>query len=380
MDLTFSSELEEFRLQVRKFIEEKCPTVKIRAGVRNPEDDEIDAYRKWGGDLFKAGYMGGHWPVQWGGRADWHALQDVVVEQELARAGSPYPMGAFNLISSALIAYGTEAQQAYYLPRIRSFTDHWCQLFSEPGSGSDLASLKTKARLDGDHWVIDGQKVWTTFGQLCEYGYLLARTDPNVPKHKGISAFMVKMDTPGIDIRPIREITGTEDFCEVFFTSVRIPAASIIGDPGQGWTITNNCLALERAWISSRGIALEKKMQDIFEVARRYRRNGRPVIEDGAARRELAELWARTKICNWVGFLRITHEVKGETHSADAPIGKILFSELNQQMAEYAVGLQGPDALLIEGDADAIDNGRWQDEYLYARGVYHCWWFIRVNA
>src|SRR5215207_9255775 len=203
MRLDSSDHLDRLRADVRAFIAERSPGIKHHAGVRAPELEQIAAIRAFTKALFAAGYLGGSWPKSYGGRADYDPAEEFVVAEELARSRSWTPIGASSLAASALIDFGTPEHQQAYLPRIRSGEDIWCQLFSEPGAGSDLASLQTRARLDGDHWVVDGQKVWTTNGQHADLGYLLARTDPDARKHQGITAFVVDMKAPGVDIRPL---------------------------------------------------------------------------------------------------------------------------------------------------------------------------------
>jgi alkylation response protein AidB-like acyl-CoA dehydrogenase len=244
--LTFNSEQEEFRRRVREHIAAHHPGIPRLAGTRSPEAETMPRYRAWCASLFGAGLLGSDWPVEWAGGGAHDPLREYIVDQELAAAKLPRPVGAWNLVCGALFGYGSQRQLAYYLPRIRRFDDLWCQLFSEPEAGSDLASLRTTARRDGDEWVVNGQKVWTTHGHVADLGFLLARTDPQAPKHEGISAFIVDMRRPGISVRPLREMTGSSDFNEVFFDDVRLPADAMIGQPGQGWAIARASLAHER--------------------------------------------------------------------------------------------------------------------------------------
>ncbi len=370
MDLEFSDDLEALRAEVRRFVAEKMPVVKFKAGVaRAPEPEELPALRRWCADLFEAGYLGADWPAEWGGRPDRDPLEDFVVEEELARAGAPSTVGAFKLAAGAILEFGTREQQERHLPRIRRCEEIWCQLFSEPGAGSDLASLQTRARFDGDAWVVDGQKVWTTNAAAADLGYLLARTEPDAPKHGGISAFALDMRAPGVEVRPLREMTGTSDFNEVFLSGVRVPPENLIGERGQGWEVATASLRHERAGIASRGVQFEEKLAALLDLARRSRRAGRPAIEDAGVRQQLARLHARTRISTWGNYVRLTHALRGEFHVEDAPIGKIWASELNLDMARFALDLQGADGVLVEGDPDAVDAGRWQDEFLYARAM-----------
>ncbi len=367
MDLRFSDELERFRAELRRFLAAKMPRLHARAGVRSPEPHEIPIYKQWVRDLFEAGYLGASWPKEWGGRPERDPLEDFIVDQELARAGAPRPIGAFGLAAGAILEFGSRAQQERHLPRIRRADDLWCQLFSEPNAGSDLASLQTRARRDGDHYVVDGQKVWSTQAHVAELGYLLARSEPDAPKHAGITAFVLDMKTPGVEVRPLREITGTSDFNEVFLSGVRIPAENAIGKPGEGWMVATASLVHERAGVAAGGIRLERNVRELVELARRVDKCGAPALEDSAVRQELARLHARMRVLNWMSFVRITRELKKEFRVEDAPIGKVLYSELNHDIAKYGVELQGAEGVLTEGDSAAHEAGRWQDEFLYAR-------------
>ena len=367
MDLEFSEDLQRLRTEVLRFVAEKAPKVSRKAGVRSPEPEEIPLYRQWMTDQFEAGYLGAGWPAEFGGRPDRDPLEDFVVDEALALGNAPSVIGAFNLAAGAIIEFGTREQQEYYLPRIRRTDDLWCQLFSEPGAGSDLASLSTRARWDNGAWVIDGQKVWNTNAGVAELGYLLARTDAEAPKHDGISAFILDMKAPGVDVRPLREMTGTSDFSEVFFNGVRIPAERMIGKPGQGWKVASQSLVHERSGIASRVIRLEKAFTDLVDLAKRCHRNGRPALEDPAVRQALAGLRVRTLNLRFGNYARLTRQLRGEFHVEDAPIGKIQFSELNLDIARVALELQGAESVLVEGDPASPDAGRWQDEFLYAR-------------
>jgi alkylation response protein AidB-like acyl-CoA dehydrogenase len=369
MDLDFSDDLQQLREEVRAFVVSKAPSVSRKAGVRSPEPEEIPHYRQWMADLFEAGYLGASWPAEWGGRPDRDPLEDFVVDEELARLAAPPTIGAFGLMAGALLEFGTREQQEKYLPRMRSAEDLWCQLFSEPGAGSDLASLSTRATWsEADKvWIVDGQKVWNTNAEVANFGYLLARTDPDAAKHGGISAFVVDMKAPGIDIRPLREMTGTSDFSEVFFNGVRIPAENMIGKPGEGWKVATQSLVHERSGIASRVVRIERALSDLVDLAKRCRRNGRPASEDSEVRQQLARFHVRLRACGWSNYARLTSQLRGEFHVEDAPIGKIQFSELNLDIAEFALALLGPEGVLVEGDPDSPEAGRWQDEFLYAR-------------
>ena len=360
MRLEFPSELEAFRAEVRAFIAEHAPGIKTHTGVRAPEAELIPAIRTWTAALFEAGYLGIGWPKEFGGRPEAHPLEGFIVAEEIARARTWAPIGAAALAAGALIDFGTPEQQNHFLPRIRRCEDIWCQLFSEPGAGSDLASLQTRAVRDGDEFVVDGQKVWTTNGQHADVGYLLARTNPDAPKHRGITAFALDMRTPGVDVRPLREITGTTDFNEVFFDSVRIPAANVIGEVDNGWRVATSSLGHERSGVGAGGVELIRQLEDLIELAGAR-------LDDSAVRQTLGELATRVHVNAAMTGL-VQSRMLGHTEEpADAPLSKIFFSEINHDLAVAGVGLQGVDGLLTEGDPGAVAGGWWQDAYLYAR-------------
>jgi alkylation response protein AidB-like acyl-CoA dehydrogenase len=242
--------------------------------------------------------------------------------------------------------------------------DHiWTQLFSEPDAGSDLTSLQTRAQRDGDAYVVVGQKVWSTWAQWADYGYLLARTEP-VDGPAGISAFILDMRSPGVDVRPLREMTGTTDFNEVFFDEVRIPAANMIGGPGEGWRVAGASLAEERSGVGGGG---GDPVARLVDVARHHNRGGLPALRDGAVRQQIGAFAARARIQRHLGQRVATKAARGEISPADAPLSKIWFSELNLEMAEAALALQGARSMASEGDQLSFEDGRWQDAFLYAR-------------
>ncbi|GAB2483376.1 acyl-CoA dehydrogenase family protein [Jatrophihabitans fulvus] len=361
--IDYGPELEQFRQDVRAHIATHHPGLPRLSGTRSPDAATMDRYRAWCASLFAAGLIGSDWPEEWGGSGSYDPLREYVVDQELAGANLPRPVGAWNLACGALFRYGTPQQQAYYLPRIRDFDDLWCQLFSEPDAGSDLASLRTSAVRDGDEWVINGQKVWTTHGHVADLGFLLARTDPTVPKHGGISAFVVDMSLPGITVRPLVEMTGHADFNEVFFDDVRLPADAIIGEPGQGWVIARAALAHERGQSLREDSATAKVARLAADV-----RTLSGASLDTATRRELGRLHARSAVVELLGLESVLKEAAGRTTVYDAPVVKVLFSETNLAITTAAVGLFGPSGAVVAPAPDAIDGGYFQDAFLWARG------------
>ncbi|WP_216898448.1 acyl-CoA dehydrogenase family protein [Nocardia alni] len=367
MRLEVTPELEDFRREVRAFVAEHAPGIKAHTGVRAPEPELIPAIREWTARLFAAGYLGIGWPAEYGGRPDAHPLEPFIVAEEIARARTWAPIGAGALAAAAIIEFGDQDQRERFLPRIRTGTDLWCQLFSEPSAGSDLASLRTRARSEGEEFVVDGQKVWTTNGQHADRGYLLARTDPAAPKHRGITAFALDMRSPGVEIRPLREITGTTDFNEVFLDGVRIPAANVIGRVNEGWRVATSSLAHERSGVAARGAELFGTLTDLLRLAQDTPVNGGTAAEDSATRQAIGELATRVFVNSAMVSMAQSRLLHGTEQPADAPLGKIFFSELNHDLIDYGLRLQGTAGLRVESDPAAVANGWWQDAHLYSR-------------
>ncbi|HVV30545.1 MAG TPA: acyl-CoA dehydrogenase family protein [Mycobacteriales bacterium] len=366
-DSAAGAELDRFRAEVRTFIAANAPQIQQRPGVRSPETpEELAALQRWTAQLFAAGYLGANWPQAYGGDPGYDARRDVVVAQEMARVRALEPIAGNGLVAHALIHFGTETQQSHHLPRIRRAEEVWCQLFSEPGAGSDLASLRTRAVPDGDNgWRVSGQKVWTTNGQWSDYGFLLARTDPDVPKHRGISAFVLDMRAPGVTVRPLREITGTSDFNEVFLDEVPISPDAMIGGPGQGWMVANAALAHERAGVAKAVSNVEKSWYQLYDLCGRLEIDGRPAIARDDVRQQLGRFYAELTACRAHVDASMDRLLAGQDQVVDAPMGKLLFSELNYALAEYGVTVQ--EAAGLTAGAAAADGGWWQDSWLYAR-------------
>ena len=370
-----SQELEDYRAEVRAFITRHGPGARKHVGVRAPEPGQVPALRAWVASLYAAGYLGQTWPVEYGGRPGATIEHTFIVAEEIARARTWGEIGAGALAAGAVLAFGSERQRQRYLPRIRSGEDLWCQLFSEPGAGSDLASLKTRAVLvkgggeaGGEHYVVNGQKVWTTNGHHADLGYLLARTNPDVAKQAGITAFAVDMRAPGVVVRPLREITGTNDFNEVFLDDVRIPADQVIGEVDNGWQVANASLGHERSGVGARAVELYAQLDDLVELARRTTTAaGRPAIADGATRQRIGQLAALAHVTDVMSKSVQSRIANGTEDAADGPLAKVFYSEVNLAMTEFGVALQGVDGLAVEGDGRAYADGWWQDAFLYAR-------------
>lgn len=352
------------RQRVRELIAGRAPRLPQRAGFRSPDNEEEDrVLRRWRAELYEAGFLGEDWPPAWGGQGKpSDPYNELFLADELARAGLPPFTDQTHLAAFALLTFGTEEQKRAHLPDIRSGRQTWCQLFSEPDAGSDLASLRTRARREGEQYVIDGQKVWSSNAEWSDFGFLLARTGPPGSRHSGISAFILPMRAPGVTLRPIREITGSTDFSEVFLDSVRIPASELLGDEGQGWSIALESLGAERSGIGAGAARLRDMLDELIRLAAEAGRQ-----DDGAVLRDIGGFSARVEVCNLLVRARLARESAGEQRPQDIPVGKLSYSELNLELAEYGVDLQGSRSLLVKGDEGTAQQGRWQDDFLYAR-------------
>jgi alkylation response protein AidB-like acyl-CoA dehydrogenase len=353
-----------FRAELRAVIVAHKPTLewKQRSGLRVPEQEsDVIALRQWVRTLDDAGYRLGRFSLE-----EVDPYEQRIISQEVAAAGVPFVLGN-PLVSGALKAFGTPEQQQRFLPPMARGDHIWTQLFSEPNAGSDLASLQTRATLDGDDYIVTGQKVWSTWAQWADYGYLLARTEP-VPGPAGISAFLLDMRTPGVEVRPLREMTGTTDFNEVFLDHVRVPAANLIGSAGAGWIAAQTSLLTEREGVGGGGTG-RSVADGLVTLARHHRRRGRPAIENDAVRQEIGALVARARIFSALSYRVATKAATRSSDAWDAPVTKIWYSQLNLDVAEYGLTLLGPAGSLVEGDPEAWDDGSWQDRFLYARAL-----------
>jgi alkylation response protein AidB-like acyl-CoA dehydrogenase len=359
-----------FRQRIRDYIAAHVPNLPYRVGTRSPEDEhESKILRDWSAQLYAAGFYGADWPEEFGGRADFQAVEELLVTEELAKAHAPVPIGSGGLAAHALLHFGTHAQQAEFLPRIRSYEHVWCQLFSEPDAGSDLAGMRTVALPDGDHFVVNGQKVWSTNAAFSDMGYLLARTDPGVAKHAGISAFALDMNLPGITVRPLREMTGTSDFNEVFFDDVVVPASALIGEVNNGWHIATTSLGSERAGVGALVIRLRQNLDALVAYARATpSQSGRGTIaDDPVMRQRLADAHARVEVATLVSEGAMARRLRGEIREADVPLTKLGFAVLNEKLSYLGIEIQGMRGALATDDPGALDDGHWQDEFLYAK-------------
>jgi pimeloyl-CoA dehydrogenase large subunit len=345
MDLRFTDEELRFRDEVRTFFKDSLPPAireKMKEGRHTSKDDLV----QWTRILNKKGWAVSHWPKEYGGTG-WTPVQQYIFLDELqqAPAPSPLPFGV-SMVGPVIYTFGSDAQKQQFLPRIANLDDWWCQGFSEPGAGSDLASLKTKAERDGDHYVINGQKTWTTLAQHADWIFLLARTDPSAKKQEGISFILVDMKTPGITVRPIITIDGSAEVNEVFFDDVRVPVSNRVGEENKGWDYAKFLLGNERVGIARVGVSKER-LRRIRELAAATTDHGRPLIELPRFREKLAAVEVELKALEMTQLRVVAGESKRAKGKPDpaSSILKIKGSEIQQATTELLMEVVGPYAL-----------------------------------
>ncbi|MAL26904.1 MAG: pimeloyl-CoA dehydrogenase large subunit [Croceicoccus sp.] len=332
MDLNFTPEDEAFREEVRSFLKEKLParlSDKVRQGQRLTKED----MEEWHAILNEQGWLANHWPEEWGGTG-WSVIQRFIFETEVAMAHAPriVPFG-LSMLAPVLIKYGSEEQKKHWLPRILDGTDWWCQGYSEPGAGSDLASLKTSARREGDHYIVNGQKTWTTLGQYADMIFCLVRTDNTGKKQEGISFLLIDMNTPGIEVRPIKLLEGDHEVNEVFFTDVKVPVENLVGEENKGWTYAKYLLTYERTNIAGVGASMAA-FEQLKEHARTTMRGGKPLTEDPLFAARLAKLEIELENMKTTNLRVLDAAGHGQAPMAESSMLKIRGTEIRQQITD----------------------------------------------
>jgi alkylation response protein AidB-like acyl-CoA dehydrogenase len=365
MDLNLTPTEQKFRDEFREWLGANLPSP--WQGSTNSEDrsDYIRYLREWQQKLYEGGWAGISWPQQFGGRGA-SLMEQAIFQEELARANAPQLIGTIglSLVGPTIIAMGTDEQKARYLAPILSGEEIWCQGFSEPNAGSDLASLSTKAVRDGDDFVVNGQKIWTSFAQLADWCLQLVRTDSEAPKHKGITCLLVDMRSEGISVRPLRQMSGDSGFNEVFFSNVRIPASQVLGTVNQGWTTAITALMNERANLGTAAqVVFKRNLEALIDRARTIQRNGANATKDPIVRQKLAQAHLELEILRLNTNRALTSLTKTGIPGPEGSIQKLYWSEWNQRLQQTAQEILGPFGQLMD-----FDNGTWQYGYLRSRG------------
>jgi alkylation response protein AidB-like acyl-CoA dehydrogenase len=363
MDLGLTPSELKFRDELRAWLKASLPAKMVKTAESAAE---YFAYLKnWQRKLYEGGYAGVHWPKEYGGRGATF-IEQAIFQEELALADAPERMGTIGqgLVGPTIIAVGTEEQKKRYLPAILSGDEVWCQGFSEPNAGSDLAALETKAVREGDDFIINGQKIWTSYAHIADQCLLVVRTDPSAAKHKGLTSLLVDMKTPGITVRPLRMMSGDSGFNEMFFTNVRVPVKHVLGEINDGWNVAITALSNERANLGTGLYVLFKRNLDaVIDQARKLKRGGKPVLADPVIRQRLAQAYVDLEVFRLNTTRSLSNLNQTGVPGPEGSIQKLYWSELNQRNAQIAMEVLGPYAQLAD-----YDGGRWAYNYLRSRG------------
>ena len=376
MDISYPPETETFRAEVRTFLAENLPPDWKGIGALD-EDAAWSFARDWRRRLVERGFLSLTWPERYGGLG-LSKLHQVVLMEELALAGVPFglPQDTFGvkMLANTLLRWGTEEQKSQFLPRILSGEDTWCQGYSEPDAGSDLASLKTRAVRDGDQWVIDGQKVWTSGAHHSDWIFVLARTNRDAPKHRGISFLLVPLDQPGVEVRPFRMMSGQLHFNEVFFSGARTRADLVVGGVDNGWAVAQSLLGVERGEeAATNPILFRAEVERLVALARQYGKDQDPVI-----RQRIAWCWSKVEIMRCLGYRILTGWLKGAEPGPETSIAKLYWSEYHTEVTDLAMDIMGLHGQVPVGRGPlrtyrtddpgaANSSGSWSTTYLIAR-------------
>jgi len=367
MDLNYSPEDREFRATTRRWLEANVPKQDLKT---------LDERKAWHRRLYEAGYVGMLWPKEYGG---WGAtpMQQAIVQDEMAHVSAPPAINGLGIgfIGPTIIVHGTEAQKKRYLKKMLTAEEIWCQLYSEPNAGSDLASLKTRAEDQGDHFLVNGQKIWTSSGPIADWGILLCRTDPKVAKHRGISCVLLNMRQPGVEVRPLKQITGSSLFSEVFMTNARAEKADLIGGINDGWAIAQTTLGYERG-----GNALGRvtryaiAFNQLVRATKELRRGGKPLIEDPAVRARMGRIYADLEVQRYAALRVLSALQKGDAPGAASSITKLSYTEFEKRYYELALEILGPFGQLMvareefeEVDTSSGEPGTFATAFLWSR-------------
>lgn len=365
MDLKLTPNEQQFRDEFRAWLKTNLPE-EWKGGTSAEDRDDYNEYlRVWQRKLYEGGWAGISWPKEYGGRGA-TLMEQAIFQEELARANAPQLIGTIglSLVGPTIIAMGTEAQKSRYLAPILSGEEIWCQGFSEPDAGSDLASLGTKAIRDGDDFIVNGQKIWTSFARLADLCLLLVRTDTEVPKHKGITCLLADMHSEGVSVRPLRQMSGDSGFNEVFFLNVHVPVTQVLGEVNRGWTTAITALMNERANLGTGiQVVFKRNLAALIARSRIVERNGQRVSEDPLVRQKLAQAYLELEILRLNTNRALTSLSKTGVPGPEGSIQKLYWSEWNQRMQQTAQEILGP-----YGQLKDFDKGIWEYAYLRARG------------
>jgi len=370
VDFTLTPEQQAFRERTRSWLKANIPAEwKALGSTEVPRPEAFAFLRTWQKKMHEGGLIGATWPREYGGQG-LTFVEEMILHEEMALQKAPPMLNILGvgMAGPTIIAYGTEEQKKRYPEKILTCEEIWCQGYSEPNAGSDLASLQTRAVKDGEHYVINGQKVWTSLAHMADWMMLLARTDPEAPRHKGITYFLLDMHLPGVTVKPLKQITGDAEFNEVFFDNVRVHESQILGGLNNGWGVGLTTLMYERLAL---GFGLQMRLrialESLIDMARRVEKTGRSVTKDPVMRQKIAQLWIDTEALKYTGSRAITKLLKGELPGPEASTGKMGWVETHQKLQELAMEIEGAYSQLMKGSERAIDGGVWQHGFLRSR-------------
>jgi alkylation response protein AidB-like acyl-CoA dehydrogenase len=356
MDLNFTPEEEEFRRKVRDWMANNRPVAMHQRGVVDGKT-WVQRAKDWQRRLYEGGYLALAWPKEYGGQA-LDPMRQAIVSEEMMRANHPGVIGSnsISMLGPTLITWGTEEHKRRHLPKILTAEEIWCQGYSEPGAGSDLASLRTRAEIRGDEFVVNGQKVWTSGAHIADMMFGLVRTNPDAPKHQGISYLLIDMKSPGITVRPLVQMNGEADFCEVFFDNVRVPRANLVGELNQGWKVANTTMVHERNWLGS---SPQRLFDKLMERAHGQRRNGAPLTVNPLYRQRLADLQIEVEAMRLHALRLLSNAIHKRPGGVENMVAKLVGTELHHRMALTAMDMLGDYSTLGRGEPSALDRGVW---------------------
>jgi len=364
VDLDLTPEEAHFQSELRAWLKTNVPA-RGRGGTREPAGGErLRRMKAWQRKLHAAGFVGIGWPPEYGGRGA-SLMEQTILGEELARARAPGLVGTMGIqmVGPTLMRWGSEVQKRLLLPRILNADDVWCQGYSEPGAGSDLASLQTRAVRIDDAYVVSGQKIWTSNAQIADWMFCLVRSDPDAPKHRGISYLLIDMKSPGITVRPLVQMTGDAGFNEVFFDDVRVPAENLVGPAGEGWKVANTTLAHERNMLGST-TQTQLLFDGVLRLAQRTRRSEQPLV-----RQRLAGLKIQVEALRWNAYRNLSSALRGRPAGIEASITKLATTELNHEIARTALELLGMLGPLYRGSRHLEDDGLWPYQFMFSLGM-----------
>jgi alkylation response protein AidB-like acyl-CoA dehydrogenase len=372
MDLELSPSEIAFRDELAAWLRDNLPDEARMSKLRGlPEERSYAIRREWDRKLGASGWLGVSWPKEFGGRGA-TAMEQAIYLEELLRADAPEPLDQLGLplVGPTVIDIGTDDQKHTYLPPMMRADVLWCQGFSEPNAGSDLAGLQTRADRDSDEWVVNGQKIWSSQAHYSQWCALLARTDPDAPKHKGISFFLVDMSTPGLTVRSIKQISGDADFCELFFDNVRVPHENLLGELNGGWAVANRLLAYERGVITMEMLlGYQRQWNEMKEFASTTNRSGGALIDDPRVRERLASCWMDIQLMRLANLRYITRYMRGSPPGAETSYMKLFWANTEQGLSDLAMKLGGPETLIMPGGEGGVHGGEWTRAYFMSRAA-----------